>query len=375
MDSAGRAAVIVNPTKFGDVARVRRRVEEVCRRHGWADPLWLETTAEDPGPGQTAEALDAGVDVVCPLGGDGTVRAVGAAMADTGVPVGLLPAGTGNLFARNLELPVESLDRALEIALTGRTAPIDTCRLELVRPTTSQLEARLRDEEGQPAKSVDFDDAVDDRTSPDVREEHRFLVMAGLGFDAEVMAAAPEKLKARVGWLAYLVTGLQHLKGPQFTVDLRMPDSAPVRRRVRSVMVGNVGKLQGGMELLPDALADDGSVDAVLLSPEGIVGWAATLGQLVTRHRIGHSRVDHVQGQEVRVVSDKPVEIEIDGDTLGSAIAMRVVVQPGSLLVRIPEGGRRGARREIDVLSDAEHQPLTHGRGHPHHDDQVSHAD
>ncbi|WP_299519500.1 diacylglycerol kinase family protein [uncultured Serinicoccus sp.] len=336
MDSAGRAAVIVNPTKFSDVGRVRRRVEEVCRRHGWEEPLWLETTAEDPGPGQTAQALEARVDVVCPLGGDGTVRAVGAALAGSGVPVGLLPGGTGNLLARNLELPVESLDRALTIALTGRTAPIDTCRLELLRPTTSQLEARLEDEEGQPSKSVDMDDAVDDRTSPDVREEHRFLVMAGLGFDAEVMAAAPEKLKDRVGWLAYLVTGLQHLKGPQFTVALRMPGSGQVRRRVRSVMVGNVGRLQGGMELLPDALADDGTMDAVLLSPEGVVGWVATVAQLATRRRIGHRRVEHFQSPEVRIVSDKPVELEIDGDTIGTVMAIRVQVDPGSLLVRLP---------------------------------------
>ncbi|GGK56634.1 diacylglycerol/lipid kinase family protein [Ornithinimicrobium pekingense] len=369
-----RAAVIVNPTKFEDAGRVRRKVTEICHRHGWADPLWLETTAEDTGVGQTQEALAAGVDLICPLGGDGTVRTVGAELAGHDVPMGLLPAGTGNLLARNLELPHDSLERCLTIALTGQDAWIDTCWLDLVRPTSAQLAARFEDDD-DPAENVDMDDAVDDRTSEQVREEHTFLVMAGLGFDAEVMAGVPERLKARVGWLAYLVAGLRHLKGPQFTVAVKVDGTETFTRRVRSVMVGNVGKLQGGMELLPDALADDGSVDAVLLSPEGIVGWAATLGQLVTRHRIGHSRVDHVQGQEVRVVSDKPVEIEIDGDTLGSAIAMRVVVQPGSLLVRIPEGGRRGARREIDVLSDAEHQPLTHGRGHPHHDDQVSHAD
>ncbi|WP_151523906.1 diacylglycerol/lipid kinase family protein [Serinicoccus kebangsaanensis] len=340
MDSSPRAGVIVNPTKFGDVARVRRRVEQVCGRHGWADPLWLETTAEDPGTGQTQEAVDAGVDVVCPLGGDGTVRTVGAALAHSGVPVGLLPGGTGNLLARNLDLPVESLDRALEVALTGESTPIDTCRLELIRPTSAQLAARLEDEEGQPARSVDFDDAVDDRGDPDVREEHRFLVMAGLGFDAEVMAAAPEKLKARVGWLAYLVTGVQHLKGPQFTVDVRLDGSGPLHRRVRSVVVGNVGKLQGGMELLPDALADDGTMDAVLLSPEGIVGWAATIAQLSTRRMIGHKRVDHLQAREVRIVSDKPVELEIDGDTLGSALAIRVAIDPGSLLVRLPQGSR-----------------------------------
>ncbi len=339
-DGGRRAAVVVNPTKFTDVGRVRGRVGDVCRRHGWADPLWLETTAEDTGTGQTREALEAGVDLVCALGGDGTVRTVGAELAGTGVPMGLLPGGTGNLLARNLELPIDSLDAALTVALTGHDMPIDTCLLDLVRPDGS-------------------------------REDHVFLVMAGIGFDAEVMAAAPERLKARVGWPAYIVSGLKHLKGPQFSVVVKVDGGAPFRRRVRSVMVGNVGKLQGGMDLLPDAVADDASVDAVLLSPEGVVGWAATVAQLSTRRRFGHSRVDHVQGQEVRVVCDRPVAIEIDGDTMGEASAMRVLVQPGTLVVRVPGRSRRDARQRIDALADAGRRRLRH----PHHDDQVRHEE
>ena len=339
MVSSRRAAVIVNPTKFGDVEAVRGRVTRVCERLGWDEPLWLETTAEDPGVGQTQEALEAGVDVVCPLGGDGTVRTIGSGLAGTGTAMGLLPGGTGNLLARNLDLPVDSVEEALEAALNGTSTPIDTCRLELIRPTSAQLADRLEDED-DPARNVDFDDAVDQRDDEDVREEHRFLVMAGLGFDAEVMASVPEKLKARVGWMAYLVAGLRHLKGPQFTIDLRLDGADPTHRRVRSVMVGNVGKLQGGMELLPDAIADDGTIDAVLLSPEGIVGWAATIAQLSTRRKIGHKRVDHFQGKEVRIVSDKPVELEIDGDPLGSALAVRVQIDPGSLLVHLPSSSR-----------------------------------
>jgi diacylglycerol kinase family enzyme len=345
---APRAAIIVNPTKFDDVDRVRRLATQVCEQHGWAAPLWLETTADDPGAGQTREAVAAGVDLVCPLGGDGTVRTVGEVLTHGDVPMGLLPGGTGNLLARNLELPVDSLYSALTVALTGQTTRIDTCRLDLVRPTTAQLEARLEDED-DPSENVDFSDAVDDRSDPHVRETHTFLVMAGLGFDAEVMAGVPERLKARVGWLAYLVSGLRHLKGPQFTVAVKVDGEEPFRRRIRSVMVGNVGKLQGGMELLPDALADDGKVDAVLLAPEGFVGWAAVIGQLTTRQRFGHSRVDHVEGQEVRVVSDKPVELEMDGDTFGNAIAMRIQIQPGSLLVRVPAG----STRHIDALATA----------------------
>jgi diacylglycerol kinase family enzyme len=154
-----------------------------------------------------------------------------------------------------------------------------------------------------------------------------------------------------MGWLAYLVAGFRHLKGPQFTVAVKVDGEEPFTRRVRSVMVGNVGKLMGGMDLLPDAVADDGSVDAVVLSPEGIVGWGATFAQLATRRRVGHSRVDHVEGQEIRVVSNKPVEIEIDGDTLGMAIAMRVLVQPGSLVVRLPAVPAHEVREEISALS------------------------
>lgn len=325
-----RAAVVVNPSKFTDVGAIKARVTKHCLDAGWEEPLWLETSVKDPGTGQAREALTAGVEVICALGGDGTVRTVASELIGTGVPLGLLPAGTGNLLARNLELPIDTIENALTVALGGRNSRIDTCTLTLLRPT--EQEERDRDE----PSDDDGEGPVGGGTTGEVgqQERHHFVVMAGLGFDAEVMADVPEKLKSKVGWAAYIVSGAQHLRGPQFRVDVSTDSGLMLRRRVRSVLVGNVGKLQGGVLLLPDAKFDDGIVDMVLLSPDGVVGWGAVAARLVTRQRRGHHRVDHHTAQRIRVRTRRPVAIQLDGDSLGTAMGMTIEVDPASLIVR-----------------------------------------
>ncbi|GAB3598044.1 diacylglycerol kinase family protein [Angustibacter peucedani] len=302
-----RAAVVVNPTKFDDLDAVRAQVSAACRTHGWAEPLFLETTEDDYGQGQAREALEAGVDLVCPLGGDGTVREVAEAMVRSGVPVGLLPGGTGNLLARNLELPIDSLDDALTVALTGEDHPIDV-------------------------GVVVFDPSGEDER-PD---EKVFLVMAGLGFDAEMMANAPEKLKAKVGWLAYAVSGVRNLRGPQAKARLQADDGPEATRRVRTVLVGNCGTLTGGIQLLPEAEVDDGWLDAVTLSPKGIASWASVAARVIAGR--GHHRVERVRCKEFSVRVDRPTEAQLDGDVVGKVRALRARVEPGVLVVRVPAG-------------------------------------
>ncbi|HLS45286.1 MAG TPA: diacylglycerol kinase family protein, partial [Ornithinicoccus sp.] len=333
-DGRLRAAIVVNPTKFqgaAGTARIRSELEAVCRKHGWAEPLWLETTIEDPGYGQTKQALAEGVDLVCALGGDGTVRIVGSALVGTDVPMGLLSGGTGNLLARNLSLPVTNPAQGLAVALTGRDHRIDTATLRLRRPLFG-----ADDEEAPPP--VDTDDLDELPPLPGEGqgevEDHIFLVMAGLGFDAEVMANAPEKLKKQMGWGAYIFSAAQLLRGPQFKVHIRTDEDDRLNRRVRSVLVGNVGKLTPGLNLVPQAKADDGILDMVLLAPKGLVGWGAVLSSVVTRQTKGHPRMEFFTMQTVEVIAEKPVEIQLDGDTLGRATAMTVTVNPQSLVIR-----------------------------------------
>jgi diacylglycerol kinase (ATP) len=141
-----RCAVIYNPTKVSD--KFHALVEDSLQRNGWSNTLWLETSAEDPGRAMTRQAVTEQVDLVIAAGGDGTIRYVADGLAHSGIPLGLVPAGTGNLLARNLDLPLEEVD-AIEVALDGQLRVVDLVKI-----------------------------TVDDR------EPEHFAVMAGIGVDA-----------------------------------------------------------------------------------------------------------------------------------------------------------------------------------------------
>lgn len=85
-----RAAVVVNPTKVDDVRGVRDAVTTGMLEAGWDAPLWMETTAQDPGYAMAEQALGEDVAMVLACGGDGTVRAVLTVLAGTGTPLGVL---------------------------------------------------------------------------------------------------------------------------------------------------------------------------------------------------------------------------------------------------------------------------------------------
>jgi len=121
-----RCAVIYNPTKVSD--KFHALLEDSLQRNGWGNTLWLETSADDPGRAMTKQAVAEHVDLVIGAGGDGTIRHVADTLAHTGIPMGLVPAGTGNLLARNLDLPLEELD-AIEVALGGQVRQIDLVKI------------------------------------------------------------------------------------------------------------------------------------------------------------------------------------------------------------------------------------------------------
>lgn len=295
-------AVVVNPSNLADPTALRISISGVCEELGWAPPLWLETTVEDPGRGQARIALSTGADVVLVCGGDGTVRHVAQVLAGSGTPMGLVPTGTANLLARNLAMVIGDPANAVRIALSGNNRAIDVGWV-------------LLDNQG---------------------EEHVFLVMAGVGFDAEIMAGAPHELKARLGSLAYFVSGFRALIAPRAGITLVVDGRVEPCRPVRTVVVGNCGKLLAGLVLLPAARIDDGLLDVVSIGPRSIPGWLAVTGRVLTRRRHGHRIVQHWQGHTVILSVESTLQAQLDGDLVGEVRALRMRADRGALLVRVP---------------------------------------
>ena len=296
-----RLAVVLNPIKVEDVTVFKALVERLAAEAGWSRPTWHETTIEDPGRAMAEQAAIDGADLVLVCGGDGTVRTVCAELAGTGVAVGVLPAGTGNLLARNLDVPLY-LHAAIDVALNGQDRAIDLVRI----------------------------------SGDGIADDEHFLVMAGMGFDAAIMEGASEETKARVGWLAYVVSGMRNLMFPPVRLEISVDDGPWTRHRARTVVVGNVGYLTAGMPLLPDAAIDDGILDIVVLHPSRFLSWIPLALRVLRKGRRTDELVNRMTGKKVSIRAGGETPRQLDGDSIGAGKEMHCEVLHGRLLVRVP---------------------------------------
>lgn len=290
-DEPLRTAVVVNPNRVEGTDELRRQITDQLAEAGWPAPAWLETTAEDPGTGQARQAVEDGADVVMVCGGDGTVRAVVEGLAGTQTALAVLPGGTGNLLAANLDVPTDVPDGVDTVLRRGRRQ-IDVGRAD-----------------GQV-----------------------FAVMAGMGLDAATMDDAPTALKNRAGSIAYVFSALRHLADDEMHVDVVVDGGPPLRRHARSVLVGNVGRLQGGVTLLPDAQPDTGVMEVAIIAPRNVGHWLQLLvGIALRRSRV--PRREMLRGSHVVVSCDRPQPRQLDGDVLEPGRTLEVTVEPASLWV------------------------------------------
>lgn len=321
MPSARRAAIVFNPAKV-DVGVLRALVAAEESRQGRSASDWFETSPDDDGRAAAESAAASHPDVIVIVGGDGTLRASAEVLAGSGIPLGLVPAGTGNLFARELRLPLNNLRAAVTTAFTGVDAHADVGRAVLEHPDGEE-------------------------------ERHAFLVMAGIGLDAHMAAHTNQRLKKRIGWLAYSDPIARSILGnKQFDMFYTLDNEPEVAMRAHTVIVGNSGSLTAGLLLIPSATVDDGLLDAVVLRPRGGGGWTnigyrLTFNRLLHRTRFGMlvakitpqpRAIRYAQASSMRVRFDEPQEIQLDGDPYGTVVSVTLTIEPRALTIRVKAG-------------------------------------
>jgi len=317
-----RAALVYNPTKV-DADALRKSVADHAKAAGWAEPLFYETTVEDLGDDVTRQALDEKVDAVLVAGGDGTVRAVSEAMGGSGVPLTIVPSGTGNLLARNLRLPLDDPDAMVAATFDGETLEMDLGWARLQRP------------DGEIA-------------------EHAFVVMGGIGLDAAMIANTNPQLKKTVGWVAYVDGAARSLANAKpFRVVYQLPGRRLHAARVQSVLFANCGSLPAGLELIPEASVTDGALDIVIFQPKGPFGWlfvwrrVAWDNSVLRRFRAGRkvlaittrdNSVLYTRGEGIELAPTEAQPVQLDGDEFGEAVNVRTRIAPRDLIVTVPKG-------------------------------------
>jgi YegS/Rv2252/BmrU family lipid kinase len=237
-----------------------------------------------------------GADLVIATGGDGTVMACATALAGSQVPLAVLPLGTGNLVATNFDIP-NDLDRALEIALACRRRRIDL----------------------------------------GATGDGRFVIAAGMGFDAAMLRDASHTLKARIGPLAYVWSALGNLRRARASYRLRLGGGEELTRRAQGVLVANLGKIQGGLPILPDAVPDDGQFDIAVLRTRTLADWVGVAARILVRSRKPGPRVDTFRARQVEIRCDRAQPVQFDGDTVEPTDRLALVIDPSSLTLAVPQ--------------------------------------
>lgn len=283
--------MIYNPESGSSVGVEELR--DAFARHEDAHRLrWSPTSADDPGPGQARAAVEQGCDTVIACGGDGTVRAIAGELAGTGVALGVVPLGTGNLLATNLELAL-GLD-AIPAALSATPVAIDM----------------------------------------GVVNGERFAVMAGVGFDAAMIRDADSAVKRRLGSVAYMISGARNLPAKIVRATVGVDGEHVWSGRTAMVLVGNCGAVTGGLPVFPDASPTDGRLDVAVLTAERPGDWVRILWRLVRDRPQPPELVVRFTGAEVIVDLDEPSPYELDGEDREATDRLEFSIEPHALEVR-----------------------------------------
>ena len=272
------------------------QLRTVLAREGVSDPLWSEIPEEPVRPGARQGDAEAGCGPGLRVGGDGTVQRCIDVLAHSDATMAILPAGTANLFATNLGIP-KDLEAAVKIGLHGPRRMLDV-------------------------GSVNGE---------------RFGVMAGTGFDAHMIREAGSGLKKTMGRMTYLWTGVKNVRRKPIKAKIRVDGSPWFKGDATCVLVGNVGKVMGGISAFENARPDDGRLDVGVVTADGVWQWARTLARTGFGDASASPFVHTTTAKSIEVRLGHKTPYEMDGGERPKAKTLTIEVEPRAISVCAPE--------------------------------------
>ena len=303
-DPGPRPAVGVVAHTRKHMAGGLRELRELLAQEGVTDPIWHEVTKSRKAPECARRALGQGAGLIFVWGGDGMVQRCIDALAGTDAVLAVLPAGTANLLATNLDIP-DRLADAVRVGLHGQRRRLDT---------------------------------------GSVNGEH-FAVMAGAGFDARLIGRASRKMKNRLGRAAYLLTGARSLRARPAMVQVEVDGQAFFDGQASLVLAGNVGRVLGGIEAFSQAEPDDGLLELGVVTAASPVEWVRVLGQVALGEVSKSAFARLARGQRFAISFDREQPYELDGGVRRAVRELSIEVCPACITVCVagPESGAGAA--------------------------------
>lgn len=288
-----KVAVVAHNGKTFDGGLMELR--ELLANKGISDPQWYEVPKSKKIPARIKEALKGGAELIFVWGGDGSVqRSIDTMVGHKGV-LAILPAGTANLLANNLGIPLD-LENAVLTGLEGVDRVLDVGR---------------------------------------VNGEH-FAVMAGTGLDALMIRDADRDLKDRFGRAAYIWTGMRHVRNDPVATKVRIDGQTWFKGDATCVLIGNVSDISGGISAFEHAAPDDGVLDVAVMTASTALQWARTLTRAAVGHADKSPLVQTTTATKIEIVTEKALPYELDGGARPKTDQLKVRVVPKAITIRVP---------------------------------------
>jgi diacylglycerol kinase (ATP) len=264
--------------------------------NGHDRPIWYEVAGSRKAGKAVRRAVAKGATLLFVWGGDGMVQRCIDAIRGLDVAIAILPAGTGNLLATDLGIP-KDIQKAVDIGLHGERRKLDVGTVN----------------------------------------GERFAAMAGSGFDATMIRDTSDVAKKELGRLAYFRSSLRAIRARSVRMKIRVDGATWFKGKASCALVGNIGRVTGGVPVFGDASPFDGQLDVAVVTARTPWQWLRVFWEVAKGGDVGCELFERTRAKKIDIKLRSARRYELDGSTRPRARRLKVRVEAAAVTVCVPK--------------------------------------